>query len=309
MCSREAYQPAWNFLGLPRELAAPDRARAWVMPIPYESTTSYGAGTRNGPAAIIAASRQVELFDREFDCEPSAKVGFHTLDPLHVVRTSPEAMVGAIERAVAELLTGSPAPATLIVLGGEHSVTPGVVRGFARALGSGDLAVVQIDAHADLRTEYELSPHSHACVARRILETCPVFQIGVRNISQDEERFRASSKRVTTWFDDDVRADPRGMLDALAGFVRGRTIFLTIDLDGLDPAIMPAVGTPEPGGLGWHLTLDVARTIARNAARVPGFDVVELAPIPGMAGAEFLAAKLAYKVASLIALGPGAASR
>jgi len=300
------FGPAWNFLGLDAALAAPEKARAWVMPIPYEATTSYGAGTRNGPKAIIEASRQVELFDREFDCEPVQRIGFHTLDPLGLVHASPEAMVASIEAAVAGVLGGTPRPELLIVLGGEHSISPGVARGIARARGADDLVCVQIDAHADLRDEYEGSPNSHACAARRILETCPVFQIAIRNISEGEERWRVTSDRVTTWFDDDVRADAGAMLKALGEFVRGKTVFLTIDLDGLDPAIMPAVGTPEPGGLDWHGTLAVARVIAAEAKRVPVFDIVELAPLAGMIGPDFLAARLAYKIASLVALTPGA---
>ena len=227
------YQPPWNFLGMTDELGAADRARAWVLPVPYEGTTSYGAGTREGPAAIIAASRQVELFDREFGGEPAARYGVHTLSPLGLVHTSPEAMIAAVEEAVAGILTGSPAPAVLAVLGGEHSISAGVVRGLARARGADGLVAVQIDAHADLRSEYEGSPFSHACAARRIVETCPIFQIGIRNLSEGEEQFRRRSGRVTTVFAEQATAG-NAYLDELARFVRGRTVFLTIDLDGLD---------------------------------------------------------------------------
>ena len=291
------HQGPWNFLGLPRDLAAPARARAWVLPIPYEGTTSYGAGTRNGPAAIIAASRQVELFDREFDGEPAAQFGVHTLSPLAPVHRSPEAMVDAIEAAVAGVLSKSP-PELLAVLGGEHTISAGVVRGLARAKGAGDLVAVQIDAHADLRDEYEGSPYSHACAARRILETCPLFQIGIRNISAEEEQFRRQSSRVRTVFAEEAVAGS-GFLAELADFVLGKQVFLTIDLDGLDPSIMPAVGTPEPGGLSWARMLDIVRCGCREAARLPVFDLVELAPIPGLIAPDFLAAKLAYKIMSL----------
>jgi agmatinase len=133
---------------------------------------------------------------------------------------------------------------------------------------------------------------------------CPVFQIAIRNISEPEERFRTSCSSVTTFFDEDVRADPGRMLQSLASFVSGKTVFLTIDLDGLDPAIMPAVGTPEPGGIGWDLAIDVARTIARAAAHVPVVDIVELAPISGTIAPDFLAAKLAYRIASHVLIGP-----
>ncbi len=307
------FQSLWNFLGLPEELAASVRARAWVLPIPYEGTTSYGAGTRNGPAAIIAASRQVELFDREFDCEPAAEFGVRTMSPLGPVHRSPEAMVAAIEAAVAGVLSGekgtgseqreapvpsSPAPELLAVLGGEHTISVGVVRGLAQAKGAGDLVAVQIDAHADLRDEYEGSPYSHACATRRILETCPVFQIGIRNISAAEDAFRRQSSRVTTVFAEEAVGGSEFLGD-LARFVRGNRVFLTIDLDGLDPAIMPAVGTPEPGGLSWAGTLDIVRVVCREAAGLPVFDLVELAPIPGLIAPDFLAARLAYKIMSL----------
>jgi len=295
---KEAYQPPWNFLGLPDEMSQADRARAWVLPVPYEATTSYGAGTRDGPAAIIAASRQVELFDPEFGCEPAAAIGVHTLRPIDPLHRSPEAMVERIEQAVAVILSGSPAPALLAVLGGEHSISAGVARGLVAARGGEDLVAVQIDAHADLRDEYEGTRYSHACAARRIAETCPVFQIGVRNISAEGEAFRRGSGRVTTVFADQANAGPE-LLAELAGFVRGKSVYLTIDLDGLDPSIMPAVGTPEPDGLSWARTVEIARVICRAAAQVPALDVVELCPVPYLRGPEFLAAKLTYKLISL----------
>jgi agmatinase len=297
------FQPAWNFLGMPAARADPQRARAWVLPIPYEATTSYGAGTRDGPAAILAASRQVEQFDREFGCEPAMRVGVHTMEALWPVMRSPEAMVDAIERAVHGILLGRPRPELLAVLGGEHSISAGVARGLARATAADDLVAVQIDAHADLREEYEGSRNSHACAAKRILEVCPVFQIGIRNISEGEERFRKTCRRLRTVFAEEANGRP-GFLDDLARFVRGKRVYLTIDLDGLDPSIMPAVGTPEPGGLSWERVLDVARVVCREAAHVPVFDVVELAPVPGLRSSDFLAAKLVFKIIALALLGP-----
>ena len=292
-----AFQPAWNFLGLPDELASPKRARAWILPIPYEGTTSYGAGTREGPQAIIAASRQVELFDREFDCEPAIAIGVHTMNPLALEHRSPEAMIQSIDKAVASILTGRPKPETLVVLGGEHSISAGVARGMRHA-GIKDFVTVHVDAHADLRDEYEGSPFSHACAARRIVEVSPIFQIGIRSLSEGEERFRAKSKRVRTIFAEQAR-DSRAYLDELAEFVRGRAVYLTIDLDGLDPAEMPAVGTPEPGGLSWTDLIEIARVVCREAKSLPVFDVVELAPIPALKAPDFLAAKLVHKIIAL----------
>jgi agmatinase len=269
--------------------------------VPYEATTSYGAGTRDGPAAIVAASRQVEWFDRQLACEPVTSIGIHTMDPLAPVVSSPEAMVQAVEETVAGVMTGTPAPRLLAVLGGEHTISVGVARGLARAAGKGTLVAVQIDAHADLRDEYEGSPYSHACAARRILETCPVFQIGIRNLSADEDEFRRGCKRLRTFFAEEC--DGQAMLEKLARFIRGKTAFLTIDLDGLDPSIMPAVGTPEPGGLSWERVLEIAQVVCQRSGRLAVFDVVELAPIPGMRGPDFLAAKLVYKVISLAKVG------
>jgi agmatinase len=291
------YQPAWNFLGLPDDLASPKRARAWILPIPYEGTTSYGAGTREGPQAIITASRQVELFDREFNCEPAMEIGVHTMNPLALQHRSPEAMIQSIDKAVAGILTGRPRPETLVVLGGEHSISAGVARGMRRA-GIKDFVSVHVDAHADLRDEYEGSPFSHACAARRIVEVAPIFQIGIRNLSEGEERFRAKSKRVRTVFAEEALAS-RAYLDDLAEFVRGKQVYFTIDLDGLDPAEMPAVGTPEPGGLSWTDLIEIARVVCREAKGLPVLDVVELAPIPALKAPDFLAAKLVHKIIAL----------
>lgn len=302
MADPNRFQPAWNFLGVPDHLSTPDSAQAWVLPIPYEGTTCYGAGTREGPAAIIAASRHAEVYDIEFGCEPALRYGVHTMNQLASVNSSPEDMVRVIEDTVAEILTGSPAPKVLAVLGGEHSISAGVVRGLAGNVAKDKLVTVHIDAHGDLRDEYDDSRYSHACAARRIVETCPIFQIGVRSFSEAEARFCKGNKRVITIFSDEATAPKPAFLKKLAAFVKGKTVFFTIDLDGLDPSIMPAVGTPEPGGLSWERTLEVADVVCRNAARVPVFDVVEFAPIPAMHAPDFLAALLVYKIMSKILL-------
>jgi len=282
----------------------PSRARAWVLPVPYEGTTSYGAGTRFGPAAIIDASREVELYDREFGCEAALEYGVHTLPRMALEHSSPEAMVARVERVVEDLFSGDPSPELLVTLGGEHSITPGVLRGLVRARPdlAAQLVCVQIDAHADLRDEYEGTPASHACAMRRALETCPVFQIGIRNISAGGEEFRLSTDRVRTVFAEDATAPGGEFLADLAGFCRGKAVYLTVDIDGLDPSIMPSTGTPEPGGLSWRRTLDVVRTVAREAKVVPAFDVVELAPIGGLRAPDFLAARLVYKTMSHVLL-------
>jgi agmatinase len=290
----------WNFLGLPGELASKEKARAWVLPLPYEATTSYGKGTRKGPAAIMDASTQVELFDEEFGCEPASDYGVHTMEPLDADRESPEESIEAIADRVAGILSEEPGPEVLAILGGEHSISAGTARALERVAGADDLVAVQIDAHADLRDSYEGTPFSHACAGRRILDVCPVFQVGIRNISAEGDEFRQGCDRVHTVFSGDAGAADGGFLEDLAGFVHGKRVFLTIDLDGLDPSVIPAVGTPEPDGISWERTLDVAKTVSREAERVPVFDVVELAPIAGMHASDFIAAKLVYKVLSYV---------
>jgi agmatinase len=293
-----AFQMPWNFLGLPEDVSVRERARGWLLPIPYEATTSYGAGTRDGPAAILAASRQLEHYDREFDSEPAMEYGIHTFAPLNPVHSSPKAMIKAVEKMVAKLLSGAPRPAVLGVVGGEHSISAGVVQGLARSQTADSLVCVQIDAHSDLREEYEDSPYSHACAAKRIFEVCPVFQIGIRSLCSEEASFLQNHSNVRTVFAEDAK-DPQGrFLSHLAQFVKGKRVYFTIDLDGLDPSIMPSVGTPEPGGISWERMLEIARTVSKHAAEVPVFDVVELAPIPGLRAPDFLAAKLVYKLFS-----------
>lgn len=308
MTTSSLFQAPWNFLGLPDDLADPARARAWVLSVPYDATTCYGAGTRNGPAAIIAASRQIDRFDREFASEPVARFGVHTLPPLRVVHTSAGIMEKRVAQAAAEILTGNPAPDLLAVLGGEHSISPGIVRGLVRARPRVDLVAVHIDAHADMAAEYDGTPFSHACAARRIVDVCPVFQIGIRSLSSDEHEFLRGNRRVQTVYAEDMK--PGGAwLKSLARFVKGKDVFLTIDADGLDPSIMPAVGTPEPGGLSWDTVLDVARVVCREARSVPVFDLVELAPIPAMTAPDYLCARLAYKIMSLVLLSRNRAKR
>jgi agmatinase len=298
MSGHDLFQSPWNFLGLPMDISEQARARGWLLSVPYEATTSYGAGTREGPAAILTASRQVELYDREFGNEPAMDYGVHTTPPLNLVHTSPEAMIQAVEDAVAGLLSGKPKPDVLGVLGGEHSISAGVVRGLARAQGTDSLVVVHVDAHADLREEYEGSIFSHACAAKRIQEVCPVFQIAIRNFSSEEAEFMRRSRHIKTVFSEEATTAKGEFLRDLARFVKNKRVFFTIDLDGLDPSIMPAVGTPEPGGISWERMLEIARTVCANAAQVPVFDVVELAPIPGFRAPDFLAAKLVYKLFS-----------
>ncbi|MGB9688648.1 agmatinase [Thermogutta sp.] len=295
MIPHELCQPNLNFLGLPEELADPTTAKVWILPVPYEATTTYGAGTRNGPMAILMASRQVELYDHRHGCEPAESLGFATLPPMEITVSTPDAMINRVAAAVETVFSQPPSPELLVILGGEHSISAGVARGLSRVMDRDSLVCVQVDAHADLRDEFEGSPFNHACAARRISEVCPLFQIGIRNISKEEAEFRPTAKNIHTFFREQWGSSG---VNAVRDFVRNKTVYLTIDLDGLDSSIMPAVGTPEPGGLLWHELLEIIRTIAEAAARVPVMDVVELAPIPGMIAPDFLAAKLIYWAAA-----------
>lgn len=280
-----------NFLGLPEPQSTFDAAQALILPIPFEATVSYGGGTASGPDAIIAASQQVELYDREFDREPALEFGAHTLPALDLP-DDPEAAVARITDAVANAArTGK----LVVGLGGEHTVSVGVGRGLLTALGE-PITVVQVDAHSDLRDEYEESRYSHACIARRLLDDPrieQVLQLGIRSVCTEEVAYaRANPDRVRIWYAEEIHdGEWQGELIAR---LTGRRIFLTIDVDGLDPAIVPATGTPEPDGLTWRETLTILRTVA-EAGQVVGLDCVELAPHPGQHAADFAVAKLVYK--------------
>ena len=285
--------PPNNFLGLDEEHSAYERSAALILPIPYEGTVSYGQGTRVGPRAIIHASQQVELYDRELDDEPALVHGIHTLPFLAPVVSGPAAMVDAIAACAEEHLR---AGKLLVGLGGEHTVSAGIARAVKAACG--DFVMVQIDAHSDLRDAYEGSPYSHASIARRVFDMgMTIAQFGIRSICREEiELIRAEPERLRVWFAEDVHAG--GHLAPLAELVRGKRVFLTIDLDGLDPALVPATGTPEPNGLSWNQALEIIRTVAREA-NVVAIDCVELAPIPCAHASDFLAAKLVYKAIGL----------
>ncbi|MGB3060138.1 MAG: agmatinase [Anaerolineae bacterium] len=291
------FLPPDNFLGLAEEFSAYERSRVVVLPIPYEATVSYSGGTRNGPRAILQASTQVELLDREFDDELALRWGVHTLPALAPSMEGPAAMVDAIQEAVAEQAR---AGKFVVGLGGEHTVSVGVARGLAQVFcaDGSPLLTVQIDAHSDLRASYEDSTYSHACAARHFHQLGPLAQIGIRSVCREETDYIAANpETVRVFFAEEVHAGPEYLAE-LAEWVRGYKVFLTIDVDGIDPALIPATGTPEPGGLSWWQTLDVIRTVAQNADIV-GFDAVELAPIPGYHAADFTVAKLVYKTLAL----------
>jgi len=280
-----------NFGGLMGDEARCESPMFTVLPVPYDLTATYGTGARRGPAAILEASANMELYDEETETEPVTE-GILTLPPLEVRADGPQMMVRRVEAAVGEIVDGGSMP---VVLGGEHSITTGTVRAlFARCPG---LSVLQLDAHADLRAEYQGTPFSHASVARRISEHCPLVQAGIRSLSAEEAAFMKGSggASLTTIFADRMTG-PAGLEEAVVRMTEALTddVFITMDLDVLDPSVMPSTGTPEPGGLAWREVLKILREVTMQK-RVRGFDVVELAPIPGLHAPDFLAARLVYK--------------
>lgn len=280
---------AENFLGLP-PADAPGFADAGVLilPVPYETTVSYMGGTRNGPRGIIHASRYVELYDHELDAEPW-EIGVHTLPELHLTGAGPEAALGQLREAMdAFVATGK----FVIMLGGEHSITAPPVQAHVAARPSGRrLSVLQLDAHSDLRDEYEGTPYSHASVMYRVHQDVDIVPVGIRSLTADERQLMRDRK-IPVIFGHEL--DDSTWMDRALGAL-GEDVYITIDVDFFDPAIMPSTGTPEPGGGWWNPTIRFLDRVFRER-NVVGCDVVELAPLPGLAGPDFLTAKLVYKL-------------
>jgi agmatinase len=284
------FAPAENFLGLPDEHSGFDDAGVLILPVPYEATVSYMGGTRFGPRALLHASRYVELYDHELDAEPYG-IGIHTLPPLMLSGAGPEVALAELREAYDALLaTGK----FVIMLGGEHSVSgPPILAHADRLPRDRTLSVLQLDAHADLRTEYEGTPLSHAAVMYRVHERVNLVQVGIRSLTLDERRLmRDRADRLTVVFGHELENE--GWMDRVLGAL-GPDVYLTVDVDYFDPALMPSTGTPEPGGGHWYPTMQLLDRVFRQR-NVIGCDVVELAPIPGLVAPDFLAAKLVYKL-------------
>jgi len=268
----------FNFLGLDHQTY--EVARVIVLPVPYNSTTYWKSGTKEGPQAIIEASRHIELYDLETKKDAS-KQGIFTLPFLEPSKNSPEETIARIKQVVDKILTDGKFP---LMLGGEHSITLGAVQSFRERFS--EFSVLQIDAHSDLRDEFEGTKYHHASVMKRIKDLgTPITQVGIRSVSEGEEF-------GNVFFAPDLPVDE--IISTLK-----ENVYLTFDLDALDPSIMPSTGTPEPGGLGWYEILDLIEKVAKEK-NIVGVDVVELAPIPGFGAPDFLAAKLVYKIISYI---------
>jgi len=279
-----------NFGGLDAEYATYETATFAVLPVPYDLTSTYQSGSRLGPAAILAASANMELYDEELGRETYRK-GIYTAPPVDIDARGPEHMIGAVEHAVSGLLADGKIP---VMLGGEHSISYGAVRAMKNIYPH--ISVLHFDAHADMRDTYQGSPYSHACVARRIHDICPIVQVGIRSMSTPEAIFM-KERQVRTYSADFVLDEPN-WIEVVSAHLSG-DVYVSIDLDALDPAFMPATGTPEPGGISWRHVLKLLQVVAKKCT-VRGFDVVELSPLPGMVAPDFLATKMIYRIMGYI---------
>ena len=291
------------FLGL--DVAAGyDAARVVILPIPYEATTTYRLGCQNGPDAIMDASQQVEYYDEELDRETCRDIGIYTHPAIADTRihrsVTAEEMLQVTQETVYKLISDGK---FVIALGGEHSITTGVVEAYRQAYPSDAFTVIQIDAHGDLRHEYEGSIHNHACVMRRIVDMeLPTVQIGIRSICKEEADL-IKEKQLTVFRAREIATQPDWIERAIAA-IPTKKVFLTIDLDGIDPTLIPGVGTPEPGGLHWYALTTLLRRVFETY-EVIGCDVMELSPVVDSVVSQFTAAKLVYKLIGYQGLAQG----
>ncbi|MBI2141081.1 agmatinase [Candidatus Woesearchaeota archaeon] len=281
----------FNFGAIPHELAEYGASKVVILPVPYDATTTYQPGTRNGPRALIEASRCLEFYDEETE-RSFTGIGVCTLDEVEVVDDAGK-MANRVYEAVKVLLGDNKKVA---VIGGEHSISSGSVKAHMERYP--DLTVLHVDAHADMRDELAGNRFNHGCVARRISEMCPLVSVGVRSIAEEEmEHIRSSNGRIKTFFAKDIHDGSNSAWMDAAVKSLGKNVYITIDLDAFDISIMPSVGTPQPGGLQWYQMLEFMKKIAAGK-NVVGFDVTELMPIPGNRAPDVLAAKLVYKLIS-----------
>ena len=278
-----------GFLGIDNKVNF--KEKVVVVPFGLEKTVSYGGGTKNGPKEIIKASHQVELYDEELNCEPYKKIGIKTLKPFKIDKNIKRAL-NKMSKINQEILDKNLFP---ITFGGEHSITPGCIDPFTKKFK--DICLLHFDAHADLRESYNGEKFSHASAIRRCLDysNVSVISFGIRNISQSEIPFlKKNSSRIDIFW---AKDKSKWNLNKFKKLIKNKTVYLTFDVDGLDSSIMPATGTPEPGGLLWDETLNIIKIAAKNS-KIVGADINELAPIKGFNSYNFLVAKLAYKILS-----------
>ncbi len=283
-----------NFLGLDEKASAFEGARSVILPVPYESTTSYGGGTGRGPGAILEASRYLELYDQELDGEPWQQ-GIATLPQLHLTGAGGADAMAELREAYDRLLDAS-GDRFVVMLGGEHSVSGPPIAAWAERLRQRGqkLSVLNVDAHTDLRPEYEGSEHSHAAVMHQIHEEVEsMVAVGIRALTGDEVELVRSRDHLHVFYADDIHDSDAWIDDVVSRL--GDHVYISFDVDAFDPAIVPSTGTPEPGGLQWYPVLKLLRRVFEEK-QVHAADIVELAPIPGLHAPDFLVAKLLYKM-------------
>jgi len=272
-----------NYGGLSGDFCQFETAKVVVLPVPYDGTSTWLKGADKGPAAILEASENMELYDIETDSEVH-KIGIHTTEEI-TVKSSPEEMVDAVYKRVLQLYRKKKFP---VVIGGEHSVSIGAIKASFEQFE--DLTVLQFDAHADMRQEYEGSAYNHACVMARASEMGPVVQVGIRSMSV-EEREDIQPDRI--FYADRLRDNKSFMFDLLNKLTKN--VYITIDLDVFDPSVMPSTGTPEPGGMRWYAMIETLQRVSEHT-NIVGFDVAELSPNKNNKAPDFLAAKLIYQL-------------
>jgi len=282
-----------QFLGS-EAIASYENAQAVILPIPYEATTTYRKGCEHGPDAVLEASDQLEAYDEELGQETCHSVGIYTSNYVADTRSNPELtaeeMLTETTKTVIRFIKDQK---FVVGIGGEHAITTGIVRAYQQALDQA-FTVVQIDAHGDMRHEFEGSLHNHACVMRRVLEMgLPTLPVGIRAICKEEAELIKAKKIPVVWARE-MAFDPDWIEKAI-NQIKTPKVFITIDVDGIDPSLIPGVGTPEPGGMGWHETLRFLRRVFETHD-VIGCDVMELAPVVDSVVSEFSTAKLIYKL-------------
>jgi len=280
-----------NYAGIPDEFAQLETSNIVLIPVPYDGTSTWIKGADKGPEAFLKASENMELYDIETDSEVYKK-GVFLANPI-TVNHSPEALVNQVHETVLEYLKMKK---FVTVFGGEHSVSIGSIRAFNDYFKN--LTILQIDAHADLRDEYEGSAYNHACAVHEAQKKANLVQVGIRSMDISEKKFL---KKENCFFAHEIHTDPMWMNKVLNKLTA--QVFITIDLDGFDPSIMPSTGTPEPGGLTWYQVIDFIKLVAAKR-NVVGFDIMELCPNENNKAPDFLAAKLYYKILSYVFSNP-----
>jgi agmatinase len=275
-----------SFGGREGSTTHPERAKVLILPVPYDGTTTYRPGTRQGPSAILQASKHLELFDDETGQEVY-RVGIATLEEMEVDVSNPEAMVAKVESLGEKILDGGFFP---LMLGGEHLLSLGMIQAVASRMK--DLSILQLDAHTDLRETYQGTAHSNACVMRLASRHGALVPVGIRSLTAEENRW-TEEHGLRIFYASDIYNQSDWQEKVVAQL--HPHVYITIDLDVFDPAVMPAVGTPEPGGLHWYEVLKLLRSVCQDR-KVVGADIMELCPQPGNIAPDFFAAKLAYKL-------------